>query len=254
VYNKSKKFLNLKGLLISNSSLEKSIVISDDIIMINGDYVCITEDPSDIVVNYYVPDSIYFVETKLPSFNDEEGNVSIILPGSENVIIDSFDYNTEMHSGFIDNVEGISLERKSPFGKTNDRYNWTSCSTLAGGATPGFVNSVYYESTIDDEGLFLTKKVFSPDNDGYDDELKIEYKMMAEGYLLNAAIYDSKGRFIHKLVNNETLGLYGEISWDGYIDDKVIPLGIYIFHYKMIGENGASKTGKLPFVAAMKLK
>ena len=255
IMNKSEKFINLKGLVISNSSLNKSVILNEDQILIKGDYVCITSDPADIVVSYYVPDSIIFLESNLPAFNDDMGNVSITaLNGAlERITIDSFDYNKEMHSGFIDDEEGISLERKNPFAKTNDRFNWTSCSTQAGGATPGYINSVFHDLNIEEEGLFLKKKVFSPDDDGYDDELELEYKLSEEGYLLNVAIYDSKGRFIYQLINNETLGIKGLITWDGFIDGKKVPIGVYILYYKMIGENGASKEGKKTFVVAQKL-
>jgi hypothetical protein len=256
ILNKSEKFINLKGLMISNSSTNKNVILKEDQILRKGDYVCITSDPADIVVNYYVPDSIIFVETSIPALNDDKGNVSMIRlnSGTESILIDSFDYNRDMHSGFLDDEEGISLERKNPEVRTNDRFNWTSCSTLAGGATPGYINSVYNELKIAEEGLFLTKKVFSPDDDGYDDNLEIEYKLSEEGYLLNAVIYDSKGRFIHQLVNNETLGKNGFITWDGFVEDKKVPVGIYILQYKMTGENGTSKGGRKPFVVAQKLK
>ncbi|MGE5357252.1 MAG: Ig-like domain-containing protein [Deltaproteobacteria bacterium] len=256
ILNRSKKFINLKGLSVFNSSISKAVIIKEDLILRGGDYVCLTEDPSDIVVNYYVPDSILFIETSLPSLNDDKGNVSIIFKVSaqETITIDSFDYSENMHSGFIDNNEGISLERRSPFGKTTDRFNWTSCSTLAGGATPGYINSAYFESEVDENGLFLTDNVFSPDEDGYKDELILEYKMPEDGFLLNIAVFDSKGRFVHQLVNNETLGLNGQITWDGIAGDHKVPLGIYILYYRMIGEDGNSKKGKLPFVVARKLK
>ncbi|MBK7095364.1 MAG: lamin tail domain-containing protein [Saprospiraceae bacterium] len=256
ILNKSEKFINLKGLMISNSSTNKNVILKEDQILRKGDYACITSDPADIVVNYYVPDSIIFIETSMPALNDDKGNVSLIRLNSvsESIMIDSFDYNSDMHSDFLDDDEGISLERKNPLVRTNDRFNWTSCSTLAGGATPGFINSGYYELKIEEEGLFLTKRIFSPDDDGYEDELEIEYKLAEEGYLLNAVIYDSKGRFINQLVNNETLGKNGFITWDGFVDDKKVPVGIYILLFKIVGENGTSKGGKKPFVVAHKLK
>lgn len=255
ILNKSEKFINLKGLMISNSSINKNVILKEDQILRKGDYVCITNNPADIVINYYVPDSIIFVESNLPAFNDDKGNVSMIMLNSDidRIVIDSFDYNEEMHSGFIENEEGVSLERKNPLAGTNDRFNWTSCSTLAGGATPGYINSGYYDLNLEQEGLFLVKNVFSPDDDGYDDELEIEYKLSEEGFLLNAAIYDSKGRFIYQLVNNETLGKNGLITWDGFVDNRKISIGIYILDYKIIGENGKKKGGRKPFVIAKKL-
>lgn len=102
ILNKSEKFINLKGLMISNSSTNKNVILKEDQILRKGDYVCITSDPADIVVNYYVPDSIIFIETSMPALNDDKGNVSLIRLNSvsESIMIDSFDYNSDMHSDF----------------------------------------------------------------------------------------------------------------------------------------------------------
>jgi hypothetical protein len=256
ILNKSDKFINLKGLWISNSSSNKSIVFSEDQIMRKGDYVCVTNNAVDIVNHYYVPDSILFYELSLPSFSDDMGNVSLYYLDNTNVriLVDSFDYNKSMHSGFISNDEGISLERKNPMAETNDRFNWNSCSTLFGGATPGYINSNYRENEPNNKGIKIINGVFSPDQDGYNDELEIEYSYEYSGNLFTADIYDSKGRFIHRLINNETLGNTGLITWNGLAGDFKVPIGIYILNFTVTSENGIIEKGREAFALAGKLK
>lgn len=256
ILNKSEKFINLKGLWISNSSSNKSVVFTEDQIMRKGDYVCVTNDAVDIVNHYYVPDTIQFYELSLPSFSDENGNVSLYYRNNANtrIVVDSFDYNKSMHSGFISDDEGISLERKNPSAETNDRFNWNSCSTLFGGATPGYINSIYRENDQNNKGIKIVKGIFSPDQDGYCDELEIEYSFEDSGYLLTADIYDSKGRFIHSLINNETLGNTGLITWDGLAGDFKVPIGIYILNFTVTSENGIVVRGREAFALAGKLK
>lgn len=256
ILNKSEKFINLKGFWISNSSTNKSVVFSEDQIMRKGDYVCVTNDAIDIVNHYYVPDTIQFYELSLPSFNDDFGNVSLFYRNNSNIriLVDSFDYTKNMHSGFISDDEGISLERKNPMAETNDRFNWNSCSTLFGGATPGYINSIYRENEPNNKGIKIINHVFSPDQDGYNDELEIEYSFADSGYLLTTEIYDSKGRFIHRLVNNETLGNTGLITWNGLADNIKVPIGIYILNFTVTSEDGIVEKGREAFALAGKLK
>lgn len=256
ILNKSEKFINLKGFWISNSSTNKSVVFSEDQIMRKGDYVCVTNDAIDIVNHYYVPDTIQFYELSLPSFNDDFGNVSLFYRNNSNIriLVDSFDYTKNMHSGFISDDEGISLERKNPMAETNDRFNWNSCSTLFGGATPGYINSIYRENEPNNKGIKIINHVFSPDQDGYNDELEIEYSFADSGYLLTTEIYDSRGRFIHRLVNNETLGNTGLITWNGLADNIKVPIGIYILNFTVTSEDGIVEKGREAFALAGKLK
>lgn len=259
LYNVSNKFLNLKGLSISNKSKENNqIILVEDFLLNKGGYVCITNDTVDIINNYFIPDSVIFLNHKLPSFDDKDGNVSISILdtiSSTFTTIDSFDYNEDMHSSFISNNEGISLERKNPLLSSNDNFNWNSASTLVGGATPGYKNSSFFElETNKGFGFKLLKKVFSPNFDGIDDELKIQYNFENANNLANIYILDAKGRYITKLMNNKTLGTQGIFSWDGHIDTEVAPIGIYLLYYQIIDEKGNSLNGKKAFVLADYLK
>ena len=255
ILNNSNKIIDLNGLKISNLSIDKGVLINKKIIVKHNDYICLTKDSLNISINYFIPDSVRFIQLDLPSFNDDEGNVSILQYQSQDyyISIDSFDYNEDMHSGFLDDNEGISLERINPDSKTNDKYNWSSASVISGGATPGYKNSGFYQVSGEDSGVFLAKKIFSPDNDGIDDELVIEYNLEKENYLMNCKVIDFKGRNIIEIMNNITIGNEGLIKWNGYNDGKQLPIGIYLFYYNLIDESGNKKEGKIPFILAQKL-
>ncbi|HEB62405.1 MAG TPA: lamin tail domain-containing protein, partial [Bacteroidetes bacterium] len=143
--NISGKILNLNGLIISNNMKEnKNKVLDEDIILENGHYICITKDTSKLINDYFIPDTAFLYENDLPSFDDDRGNISLTYFNSTTgsyATIDSFDYSEDMHSGFLNDVEGISLERKNPFIATIDSFNWASAATITGGATPGYKNS-----------------------------------------------------------------------------------------------------------------
>ncbi|MEZ4909010.1 MAG: hypothetical protein R2771_15535 [Saprospiraceae bacterium] len=255
ILNKSKKILNLQGLWVFNQSSGKRTAISDKIVIKQNEYICLTEDTLNIINNYFVPDSVRFIEMDLPSFNDDEGNVSLQLYSNpeEYMNLDSFDYNENMHSEFLDDVEGISLERINPDGITNDKYNWSSASLSSGGATPGYKNSDFYIVSGDKSGVYLRNKIFSPDNDGYEDELIIEYNLEKENSLMNCKVIDFKGRSVIDIMDNITLGKSGIITWDGYKDGKILSIGIYLLYYNIVDINGNKMEGKLPFILAQKL-
>jgi hypothetical protein len=254
--NNSEKFINLRGLSVFSSSSGKKEVLMRDRIMKKGDIVCITDNAGSLAVDYFIPGSVEFYNNRLPSISRDRGDIVISRTDhvSGQITIDSFNYDKNMHSSFLNSDRGVSLERKNPSAETNDRFNWTSASTNSGGATPGYINSSYYELKSEKPGLVIKNRVFSPDFDGFNDELEIEYNLESEGYLLNIVIYDHKGRFIHHLINNETVGLRGLITWDGMAQGKQMPIGIYLMHYTLTGEDGKRETGKKPFVLAQKLR
>ncbi len=258
IVNISHKILNLNGLIISNIYKEnKDKTIAGDIVLESGHYICITKDTSKLINDYFIPDSSFLYQNDLPPFDDDMGNVSLRYFNNSTgtyITIDSFDYSEEMHSDFLNKVEGVSLERKNPYLATQDSFNWTSAATITGGATPGYKNSSFYSINNDIKDNFqLVNTVFSPDFDGIDDELKLEYSLEKDNILTNIYIFDSKGRFIKKLVNNESLSKHGIITWNGYIDGKKMPVGVYILYIDTIDVEGNSNKYKIAFILAQKL-
>ena len=257
--NTSRKFLNLKGLYIANTLKEKGYTLNKTTVLKPGSYICITPDTSGIINDYFIPDTAFLIQNKLPSFDNDTGNVTIYsydFANHKKIMVDSFVYSENMHNSFLQDVEGISLERKNPLDETNIRFNWTSASTQEGGATPGYKNSSFYVASKRNlkKHFTLANKVFAPGQGGYPNELEIEYKFENSNNLANIYIFDSKGRYIYTLVNNETLGTQGVINWNGLIDGKKPSPGLYLLYCEAINEKGKSIVEKKVFVLAEKLK
>jgi flagellar hook assembly protein FlgD len=101
--------------------------------------------------------------------------------------------------------------------------------------------------------LSPSRKIFSPDGDGYEDILNLEYGGPA-GAVLTIQVYDGKGRLVRDLVNTRA-GLPGEpYTWDGKDNSgKTVPMGLYIiFAEQTVNDNRYVK--KFGVVAARKLK
>ena len=137
---------------------------------------------------------------------------------------------------------------------TNDPNNWHSASTLSKYATPGYKNSNFTEgntSSIDGIGIEPDKKVFTPNGDGTDDFILLNYKTDKAGYLATIRVFDAEGFPVGDLANNYLLGTDGSIKWDGIDSEgRIVRLGMYILHTKIFHPDGDVKMFKSVVVAA----
>lgn len=257
-YNKSNKILDAAKLYIANrnstgviSSIKQLSVTPYYIFP--GDYIVVTEDAANLAMQYLVknPEKVLTVSSP-PSFSDDEGNV--IALNFQGQVVDEVNYKDDWHFKLIDDPEGVSLERIDPNGPSNDPANWHSAASTAGYGTPTYQNSQYKRVSPIDATFAVSPKIFSPDNDGRDDIVSLQYEVSEPGYIANVTIYDASGRAVKNLVRNGTLSLSGSWNWDG-LDDKgnKLPIGTYIFYSEIFNLQGSREKFKTVVVLARKL-
>lgn len=252
VLNVSENIIDLSQLRLGKKNeeyqIEDTIRISEIENLIHpNEYALITADTTNVLLNYPFSDLGAFHQVKqMPSYNDENGRV-ILLSNDE--LIDDFAYDENMHFELLSSVEGVALERINPIQPTNDEYNWQSAAQSVGFGTPGRKNSVYNDSVIEETEISLSSKTFSPDNDGVEDRLYINFNLREEGYLANVRIYDSVGNEVRKLATNLTLAVQDKLYWDGLtsLKDRA-PVGIYLVYIELYSPQGKSKAYKKTFV------
>ena len=256
LYNHSDKIVDLQQLYIasvnSNGAAGSQRKVSERSIRMHpNEYKILTTSPSIVKQQYPDSDFSAFVETPaLPNFNNETGGVVLY---SNNLTIDSLFYTPEMQAPFLTTPKGISLERQHFSMPTNLPGNFRSAATAAGGATPGYQNS---QSPVESmlSGFFLKSQTFSPDNDGFEDELEITYLLQQSGFMVNIDIYNANGYLVKKLQRNQSLATQGRITWDGLSDSgQRLPVGIYVAVIETYHPQGATKTYRLSFVLAARL-
>ena len=176
--------------------------------------------------------------------------------GSSMTTIDSVSYDERWHNPNIIDTRGIALERIAPTGPSDDKSNWGSSINPKGG-TPNAENSIYQEngSTPEQIGIQFSPNPFSPDNDGFEDHLFINYQLEQPDYLVDVNIFDRYGRHIRKLADGKQAGLKGQIMWDGRKDDRSRNrIGIYIVVFEAYDSaNGRNRSFKKTVVLARKL-
>ena len=260
IYNRSEKIIDLKDLMLGtieinqlepNDSVYKT-VSAENALLLMGDYLVLTKDPVKVQDQYFTENPRGFAGmSSFPAYNNDEGVV--LLTDSDGTLIDAFNYNEEMHYPLLNSVDGVSLERINFERLTQDKTNWHSASAGCGYATPAYKNSQYSESGETEDAITLEPEIFSPDNDGYNDVVNINYEFDSPGYSCRITIYDAQGRLVNQLINNELLGTEGTFSWDGRTDaNQKAAIGIYIVYFEAFDMNGNSKRYKKPVVLAGK--
>ena len=237
-YNRSNKFINLNEFAIINTAKLQADIVELDVLFPPQSYLVFTEDIQDIKSRYTILNEDAFFEHPIPSLDDKEGNISIRWRG---ISLDSFDYSESYHFPLLEDKNGVSLERISFDAPTASSGNWHSAAATAGFATPGYQNSQSrMVEAPDNASINIPEKTFSPNEDGDRDVLLMNYVLNDPGYVLNLQIFDTEGRLIKRLYNNEFLSIEGVLQWDGTTMDGILAnKGIYILWIELITPNGA---------------
>jgi hypothetical protein len=256
LYNSSKYGINLQGWSLayfdSKDSLRFNVISETSKSLSKGGYIALNEDNQDILINYYAAVDTNLFEMNLPSYSNSEGEV--ILYDQLGFQMDQFAYSVEMHFDLIDNYDGISLERLDPKRPSSDPGNWHSASSSVNYATPGYLNSQYYESLLSKSKFSLSSTYISPDNDEYQDVVNIDYLTSKTGLVASVNIYTDKGILVRELNSNLLLGSQGSITWDGTNDiGKKVRTGIHIILVETFDLEGNRGRYRLPVVVAAKL-
>jgi hypothetical protein len=147
-------------------------------------------------------------------------------------------------------VEGVSLEKINSDLESFKPSNWQSAAEKSSFATPAQKNSQFRNLEKDpsvSSPFWLEKDSFSPDDDGFEDALLVNYKLDKKGGVANIQVFDGNGRFIKSLAVNELLGAEGLIRWQGErTDGTKAVVGIYILVIDITFSDGTTTRQKLP--------
>jgi len=244
IFNNSLKFINIRDWSMAN--FENGIltnlvtIISEDLLLMPGGYLAITDDPAILKGEYLTSQEKNFLQVrKLPGLDDDEGSIALVDDGGQ--IVDFFLYAKEMHSLFIKDDEGVSLERISN-SEASSPQNWRSASSAVGFASPGYLNSSAIQTpTSQFEELIVEPEIFNPLSSQENFAL-VHYRFNQGGYVANVKIYDPQGHPIKEIANNDILGTHGFYRWDGDRDDgSKASIGYYMIWFEVFDELGAVK-------------
>lgn len=215
LFNRSVSVISLKNWSLGDS-VEQNLITSEDIDIFSGDYLIVTENLAEFYSTNPEAGCQVIEQREWRTLNNTGDG--IILRDSLDFIIDQVSYTKDWG-------KGISWERIDPERTSSDSDNWWR-SVASDGATACEKNSLR-EGYSDEIELKIEPNPFSPDGDGFEDEVRFEYKIPLKSEL-TLRIYDVKGRLVKTLLEQEPQ-VSGEILWDGKSDkNRTVRAGIYV--------------------------
>tara|TARA_B110000037_G_scaffold40411_1_gene50000 strand:+ start:41786 stop:44341 length:2556 start_codon:yes stop_codon:yes gene_type:complete len=254
VYNVSEKILDLHQLYLANwddSITNFEQIGSDQFLLFPGEYATLTEDSTDIINDFAIYGIGRFIDTELPTYPNDSGTVYLLR--GDSTIIDYFHYDDDFHFALLNTEDGKSIERITFGGGMNNPDNWHTASENVDWGTPGYLNSqAAMPLAVGD--VSIDPQLFSPDNDGYNDVVTINFDLTDTDNVLDVTIYDNQGRLIRLLKDNYFIGQTGVLTWDGINDDgEKSAIGSYIILVSVKNTNGDETQFKLVTVLAGQL-
>ncbi len=256
ILNCSQKIIDLKTLFLCHydnvthifSAIEK--ITTSGYLFFPGEYLVLSENSEAVKAQYFTSNTRAFLTIDdLPALNADAGTLGL---KTATELIDNMAYEANMHVGLLKNTKGISLERVHYKRFSADVTNWHFAASSVD-ATPGYKNSQYTDEIESEDPVKVDPEIFSPDEDGFQDQVTVHYHFNEPAMSLNIFIYDSSGRQVKALVKNELIGSDGACSWDGTNDDREKErTGIYIIYVEAINLSGVIKRYKKVCVLARK--
>ena len=155
-----------------------------------------------------------------------------------------------MHHAFLDDVEGLSLER-------TENGVFQSASTLLM-ATPGYKNSRFIpngneseneEQKGDDnaeENFELLSSVVHIYNSDLPENVILLYRLH-KSCKITVKVYSLAGYPVFSILENELLSGEGKLYWDGRGENsEIMPVGMYVIVVEIYSEDGEYSTRKYP--------
>lgn len=253
LYNKGNRILDLKNLMLCSldekGSIIKAVPVSDESRpLLPNQYVLLTTSSANIENQYLTKNLSAFLELKeMPTFANDKGNV--LITNRIGRTIDYFEYKDNMHFEIIKDVEGISLERINPNAPTLLNSNWASATQASGFGTPGMQNSVYQKSTkLENNKYFSFDKAYcSPNNDGFEDQLILNYNLPSSAYSATARIFTDNGIEMCMPLNNYILNINGQLVLDIRCNNANLNPGNYVLVIDAWSADGHNSKQKLTF-------
>jgi hypothetical protein len=239
VYNNSSKLVDLFGLEIANfdnDTIDNHKSVAEHYLLYPDSYAVLTEDSSQIIQYYPTHELGNYIEMDLPTFNNDSSSVYLV---SNDEVIDKVSYSEDWHFTLLDDLDGKSLERIDPNSESDDPNNWHTAAEAVGFATPGLENSQFSPAVMNGD-LSFTSETISPDNDGFEDVLQVNYQLSESGLIGDFTIFDDRGRKIASVLRSELLAAEGTFVWDGVRDDGTkASIGTYVAVFEAFNLDGS---------------
>ena len=246
-YNAGSDTVNIGGWFVGNRKSYSHKLSGHHFKIAPGQFFVLAAD--SVIFNKYVHlksfNSIIILNTSTLNLGNTGG--LIVLSDMHGNVIDSLYYYENK------NNRNKSLEKVTPLADPNSAASWHSCADPLGG-TPGKSNSIFSAAPPVSTSIQISPNPFSPDNDGFEDYTEIKYNLSSVISTIRVRIYDSRGRLVRTIANNQITGSSGSIIFNGFDDSgAALRMGIYIVLFEASNNTNVVETIKAAVVVARRL-
>ncbi len=238
VYNRSNQILELGYLQLVKPESNRQYVLPQRW-MPPHQYYVLTKDPYLLKESYPWLESAQIIEVPYAAFL--QSGETLQLQTNE-MIVDALNYDPNWHHPLLEDSEGVTLERISLEGPSQEPANWHSAAASAGYATPGLPNShsADIEPGETKDWLVLNQKVIQQG-----EILLIYYRAPLPGCILTIYVFDMAGRHLATPINQLQVQSNGWVKWTGTDDlGRSLYSGIYILLAQLVHPEGLVQTTK----------
>ena len=235
LYNPGDDFFDLRELSLNvlkeGTEPVSPIPLSDHSRLVSpGEYLVVTRSIPHLMEAYHLELTGRWIEVKSMAVMQNPGG-TVMLTDRSGAMVDMAFYGDHLHMELLNETRGVSLERISAVRPGIEADNWHSAASVVDYATPGRENSQSVNDRESTELLTVDPEVFSPDNDGFQDLLKISISPGTQGWVIRMWITDLNGDMIRNLANNHLSGPSVSYTWDGVQESgRMASGGIYVLH------------------------
>jgi len=203
VFNASADNL-LSADLVLRDQTSALLPLNGSLVIPPQEYLVIAKD-STILNLYSIPTEKIIYLKNLPALSDED---ALYICDKEGGVLDSLIWQN-IWSEEYDN----SIEKINPQLSASDPANWVPAVKKA---TPGTVNSVYQELSNPDgeNSVGLNNQLISPNEDGKNDQLILNYQFNSAYIYLSAAVYNLQGHLMNQIADNQYQSAAGSLVFN----------------------------------------
>ena len=251
LYNRGERLLSLDGLLLAEADDRGDVLEAFDLsrggLVAPGAYVVAAADPEALLSRYPTADEAAVIEADVPTLGEEACLLLADPAAGERYFLVC--YSGAWHNRAFAKTDGVSLERIDLDAPAGDGVNWTSAASTAGFATPTLPNSqARREGPRRNAAVALQGERFSPDGDGFEDLLTVDYAFDAPGTLVSFEVVDLQGRSLYRPAEEAAVARRGVWTWDGVTDERgVVGIGTYVLRVEYWSEDSVAGRAYLPF-------
>lgn len=235
------------SLLDADGNVGDLFLAEESILVPPGSYFVYSANVERLIQEFPRADQTLIIPTDVPTLG-KEGCLQLFDPITEDLYW-TVCYTEDWHNRAYANTDGVSLERISLAVSPNQSTNWTSAASTSNFGTPTRKNSQAREGEVLPEGEFkLASEKLSPDGDGFEDLLSLDFAFTDPGTLARFEVYDLLGRSVLTSDKDESPGLSGTWTWDGVTDDGgLAPVGTYLLRVTYWSPEASRKVKHLAF-------